>query len=144
MAEFLSQPGPERAAVTGYALKFLAISIYMRLAWRYASHEWRLLSDDTTSDDVATRNITLAPVLGFYGVAVIFGILLPQVTAALIAYRDLPGHPRPSALAPAPSRQGEGVMRQVPQPRGSPGVRVIAVGRVAKDAAMHETVAGSG
>lgn len=92
----------------------------MRLAWRYATHERRLLTDDITSEDIATRNTTLMPLLAFYGVAVIFGILLPQVTVALIGRgRDLPGHPRPSALPPAPSTQGEGVMHQVSQPRGS-------------------------
>lgn len=85
VAEFLRESGPERAAVTLYALTFLAISVCMRLAWRYASHERRLLTDDVSSDDIATRNTTLTPVLAFYAIAVAFGILLPQVTVALIA-----------------------------------------------------------
>lgn len=143
MAEFLPQPGPERAAVTGYALTFLAISICMRLAWRYASHERRLLSDDITSDDIATRNTTLMPVLAFYGVAVIFGILLPQVTVALIAvtviFQAIPG---PVLLPPAPSTQGEG-MHRVSQPRGSPWRRVIVVGHIAEDAAMFGRLQGA-
>lgn len=95
VAEFFSRPGPERAAVTGYALTLLAISLCMRLAWRYATHERRLLSDDITSDDVATRNTTLTPVLAVYAVGVIFGILLPQGTVALIAaaviFQAIPG-----------------------------------------------------
>ena len=111
VAEFLTEPEQERVAVTVYSLTLLVISVTLRVLWFYAAEDRRLLADDISGEQVASRNTTLTPVLAVYLAAVALGLLVPQAAVAVLAlaviYLATPGraiyrllhrrHPRPDS-----------------------------------------------
>jgi TMEM175 potassium channel family protein len=84
MAEFLTEPEQERVAVTVYSLTLLVISLTLRVLWFYAAEDRRLLADDVSDEQVASRNTSLTPVLAFYLAAVALGLLAPQAAVGLL------------------------------------------------------------
>ncbi len=84
VAEFFTEAGPERVAVVVYTLTFMAISAVLRVLWFYASEGHRLVREEITDEQIASRNLTLTPVLGVYAVAVAVGLLTPQIAVAVL------------------------------------------------------------
>jgi len=94
IAEFLTDLGRERVAVTVYTLTFMAISVVLRILWGHAAIGRLLLRDDVTAEQIKARNARLTPLLGLYGVAVPVGLAFPHAAVAMlvlaILYQALP------------------------------------------------------
>ena len=95
-AEFTRESGAERVAVVFYALTFMAISVVLRVLWFYAAEDRRLIREDIDHEQITSRNLSLTPVLGFYALAVLVGLLIPQLAVAVlvlaVAYQAIPSH----------------------------------------------------
>lgn len=94
MAEFLTEKEGERVAVVLYALTFLVITVTLRALWFYAAEDRRLLGTDISDDQIKVVNTSLTPIIGFYLMAVLVGLLAPRLAVWLlllaIAYLAMP------------------------------------------------------
>jgi hypothetical protein len=68
----------ERWAVTIYGINLLAISAMSSVVWRHAVGE-RLISDADPQERVDAVTEKLTPSLWFYLVAIVIGLVAPQV-----------------------------------------------------------------
>jgi uncharacterized membrane protein len=82
LAEYLSNQGAERIAVTVYGLNLLAISGSTSIIWHYALWQ-RLVSRDNSEDDVRALTSKLDPSLASYAVAIGIGLWRPNIAVVL-------------------------------------------------------------
>ena len=82
LAEYLSNEGDERIAVTVYGLNLLAISGFIAIVWHYALWQ-RLVTKDNTEDDVRALTKKLDPSLASYAVVIGLGLWQPRVAVVL-------------------------------------------------------------
>jgi uncharacterized membrane protein len=82
LAEYLSNEGAERIAVTVYGLNLLAISGFTSILWHYAL--WQgLVKRDNSEEDVRALTSKLDPGLVSYAVAIGIGLWRPSVAVVL-------------------------------------------------------------
>ena len=82
LAEYRSNEGAERIAVTVYGLNLLAISAFIAIIWHYALWQ-RLVTKDNTEDDVRALTKKLDPSLASYAVVIGIGLWRPGVAVVL-------------------------------------------------------------
>jgi uncharacterized membrane protein len=82
LAEYLSNKGDERIAVTIYGLNLLAISGFIAIIWHYALWQ-RLVTKDNSEDDVRALTKKLNPSLVSYAVVIGLGLWQPKVAVVL-------------------------------------------------------------
>jgi len=82
LAEYLSNEGDERIAVTVYGLNLLAISGFIAIVWHYALWQ-RLVTKDNSEDDVRALTAKLNPSLVSYAVVIGLGLWQPKVAVVL-------------------------------------------------------------
>ena len=82
LAEYLSNEGDERIAVTVYGLNLLAISGFIAIVWHYALWQ-RLVTKDNSEDDVRALTRKLDPSLVSYAVVIGLGLWQPRVAVVL-------------------------------------------------------------
>lgn len=82
LAEYLSNEGDERIAVTVYGLNLLAISGSTSIVWHWALWQ-RLVSKDNSEEDVRALTSKLDPSLASYAVAIGTGLWRPSVAVVL-------------------------------------------------------------
>ena len=82
LAEYLSNEGDERIAVTVYGLNLLAISGFIAIVWHYALWQ-RLVTKDNSEDDVRALTAKLDPSLASYAVVIGLGLWQPRVAVVL-------------------------------------------------------------
>jgi uncharacterized membrane protein len=82
LAEYLSNEGDERIAVTVYGLNLLAISGFIAIIWHYALWQ-RLVTKDNSEDDVRALTAKLDPSLVSYAVVIGLGLWQPKVAVVL-------------------------------------------------------------
>jgi uncharacterized membrane protein len=82
LAEYLSNEGDERIAVTVYGLNLLAISGFIAIVWHYALWQ-RLVTKDNSEDDVRALTAKLDPSLVSYAVVIGLGLWQPRVAVVL-------------------------------------------------------------
>jgi uncharacterized membrane protein len=82
LAEYLSNEGDERIAVTVYGLNLLAISGFIAILWHYALWQ-RLVTKDNSEDDVRALTSKLDPSLVSYAVVIGLGLWQPRVAVIL-------------------------------------------------------------
>jgi uncharacterized membrane protein len=82
LAEYLSNQGAERIAVTVYGLNLLAISGSTSIIWHYALWQ-RLVSRDNSEEDVRALTSKLDPGLVSYAVAIGIGLWRPNIAVVL-------------------------------------------------------------
>lgn len=82
LAEYLSNKGDERIAVTVYGLNLLAISGFIAIVWHYALWQ-RLITKDNSEDDVRGLTAKLDPSLASYAVVIGLGLWQPKVAVVL-------------------------------------------------------------
>ena len=82
LAEYVSNEGDERIAVTVYGLNLLAISAFIAIIWHYALWQ-RLVTKDNTEDDVRALTKKLDPSLASYAVVIGLGLWQPKVAVVL-------------------------------------------------------------
>jgi uncharacterized membrane protein len=82
LAEYLSNEGDERIAVTVYGLNLLAISGFIAIVWHYALWQ-RLVTQDNSEDDVRALTAKLDPSLASYAVVIGLGLWEPRVAVVL-------------------------------------------------------------
>ena len=82
LAEYLSNRGDERIAVTIYGLNLLAISGFIAIIWHYALWQ-RLVTKDNSEDDVRALTKKLNPSLVSYAVVIGLGLWQPKVAVVL-------------------------------------------------------------
>jgi uncharacterized membrane protein len=82
LAEYLSNEGDERIAVTIYGLNLLAISGFIAIVWHYALWQ-RLVTRDNSEDDVRALTSKLDPSLLSYVVVIGLGLWQPRVAVVL-------------------------------------------------------------
>jgi TMEM175 potassium channel family protein len=76
LAEYASEPEPERIAATVYGINLLLTMIMVSVTWRYAAHA-KLVRPDLADEDVKTLTKRLTPTLGVYVVMIGAGLFLP-------------------------------------------------------------------
>lgn len=76
LAEYTSEPEPERIAATVYGINLLLTMIMVSVTWRYAAHA-KLVRPDLVDEDVKTLTKRLTPTLGVYVVMIGAGLFLP-------------------------------------------------------------------
>ena len=82
LAEYLSNQGDERIAVTIYGLNLLAISGFIAIIWHYAL--WQgLITKDNSEADVRALTSKLDPGLVSYAVVIGIGLWRPRVAVVL-------------------------------------------------------------
>ena len=82
LAEYLSNEGDERIAVTVYGLNLLAISGFIAIVWHYALWQ-QLVTKDNSEDDVRALTAKLDPSLASYAVVIGLGLWQPKVAVIL-------------------------------------------------------------
>ena len=82
LAEYLHNEGDERIAVTVYGLNLLAISAFIAIVWHYALWQ-RLITKDSSEDDVRALTAKLDPSLVSYAVVIGLGLWQPKVAVVL-------------------------------------------------------------
>ena len=82
LAEYVSNEGAERIAVTVYGLNLLAISAFIAIIWHYALWQ-RLVTKDNTEGDVRALTKKLDPSLASYAVVIGIGLWRPGVAVVL-------------------------------------------------------------
>jgi uncharacterized membrane protein len=82
LAEYLTNEGDERIAVTVYGLNLLAISGFIAIVWHYALWQ-RLVTKDNSEDDVRALTAKLDPSLVSYAVVIGLGLWEPKVAVIL-------------------------------------------------------------
>ena len=82
LAEYLSNEGDERIAVTVYGLNLLAISGFIAIVWHYALWQ-RLVTRDNSEDDVRALTTKLDPSLVSYAVVIGLGLWQPKIAVVL-------------------------------------------------------------
>jgi len=82
LAEYLSNEGAERIAVTVYGLNLLAISGFIAIVWHYALWQ-RLVTKDNSEADVRALTTKLDPSLASYAVVIGIGLWRPGIAVAL-------------------------------------------------------------
>ena len=82
LAEYLSNEGDERIAVTVYGLNLLAISGFIAIEWHYALWQ-RLVTKDNSEADVRALTSKLDPSLVSYAVVIGIGLWRPGVAVIL-------------------------------------------------------------
>jgi uncharacterized membrane protein len=82
LAEYLSNVGDERIAVTVYGLNLLAISGFISIVWHYALWQ-RLVSRDNSEEDVRALTAKLDPSLVSYAAAIGIGLWRPNIAVGL-------------------------------------------------------------
>jgi uncharacterized membrane protein len=82
LAEYLSNEGDERIAVTVYGLNLLAISGFIAIVWHYALWQ-RLVTKDNSEDDVRALTSKLDPSLVSYAAVIGLGLWEPKVAVVL-------------------------------------------------------------
>jgi uncharacterized membrane protein len=82
LAEYLTNEGAERIAVTVYGLNLLAISGFTSIVWHWALWQ-RLVSKDNSEEDVRALTSKLDPSLASYVVAIGIGLWRPNVAVVL-------------------------------------------------------------
>ncbi len=82
LAEYLSNEGAERIAVTVYGLNLLAINGFTSIVWHYALWQ-RLVTKDNSEEDVRALSSKLDPSLVSYAVAIGIGLWRPNVAVVL-------------------------------------------------------------
>jgi len=78
LAEYRSNQGDERIAVTVYGLNLLAISGFISIVWHYALWQ-RLVGRDNSDEDVRALTSKLDPSLVSYAVVIGIGLLRPWI-----------------------------------------------------------------
>ena len=82
LAEYLSNEGDERIAVTVYGLNLLAISGFISIVWHYALWQ-RLVRRDNSEEDVRALTAKLDPSLISYAVVIGIGLWRPSIAVVL-------------------------------------------------------------
>ena len=82
LAEYRSNDGAERIAVTVYGLNLLAISAFIAIVWHYALRQ-RLVTKDNSEDDVRALTAKLNPSLVSYAVVIGLGLWQPKIAVIL-------------------------------------------------------------
>lgn len=82
LAEYLSNVGDERIAVTVYGLNLLAISAFIAIVWHYALWQ-RLVTKDNSEDDVRALTAKLDPSLVSYAIVIGLGLWQPKIAVVL-------------------------------------------------------------
>jgi uncharacterized membrane protein len=82
LAEYLSNQGAERIAVTVYGLNLLAITGFTSIIWHYALWQ-RLVRKDNSEEDVRALTAKLDPSLASYVVAIGIGLWRPGIAVVL-------------------------------------------------------------
>jgi len=82
LAEYRSNDGAERIAVTVYGLNLLAISAFIAIVWHYALRQ-RLVTKDNSEDDVRALTAKLNPSLVSYAIVIGLGLWQPKIAVIL-------------------------------------------------------------
>jgi len=83
LAEYLSNEGAERIAVTIYGLNLLAISGFTSIVWHYALWQGLVKRENKSEEDVRALTRKLDPGLASYAAAIGIGLWRPNVAVVL-------------------------------------------------------------